>query len=143
MLCLDGAQLHLYGRATGLRRPRGRGAGRAAAILVVPLLALAACQLPAEFGGTAASTTPSAEALTPIAGSGAALAAGAAADPMRVQRSYFAASGRECREVVLGAGVGERATLLCQDGAGGWAPARPLLRGGGGVGSYTAGIARP
>jgi hypothetical protein len=57
---------------------------------------------------------------------------------VRVQRSYFAASGRECRELTTGSGVGERSSVVCQDGEG-WTPARPLLRGGG----STSGFARP
>lgn len=58
----------------------------------------------------------------------------------RVQRAYIAASGRECREVVLGYGSAtgtaspgfgpdERATLVCNDPELGWRIARPLLRG--------------
>jgi 17 kDa common-antigen outer membrane protein len=52
--------------------------------------------------------------------------------PARVARSYTAANGRECREVMLGSGRGERATLVCQGGpelGGAWAVARPLLGG--------------
>jgi hypothetical protein len=49
---------------------------------------------------------------------------------LRLTRAYNAASGRECREVTIGSGLGERARLVC--GADGqWAEARPLLRGGG------------
>jgi hypothetical protein len=48
---------------------------------------------------------------------------------VRLVRAYAAASGRECREVVVGSGLGERSRLLC-NGEGGWAEARPLLRGG-------------
>ncbi|MDO9707388.1 DVU3141 family protein [Paracraurococcus lichenis] len=48
--------------------------------------------------------------------------------PVRVLRAYAAASGRECREVLVGSGTGGRANLLCQtDGQ--WVPARPLLLG--------------
>ncbi|MFC7474410.1 DVU3141 family protein [Dankookia sp. GCM10030260] len=48
----------------------------------------------------------------------------------RVVRAYAAASGRECREVILGAGYGGQASLLCQaDGQ--WVAARPLLLGSG------------
>jgi hypothetical protein len=102
------------------------------------LLLLAACEMP-EFGGSAAPATGSAataETVAPIAG-------GVADEPMRVLRSYYAASGRECREVVLGAGMGERASLVCQDGAGGWIPSRPLLGGGSGRGMLASGSARP
>ena len=41
----------------------------------------------------------------------------------------MAASGRECREVLIGTGLAERARLVCR-GEGGWVPARPLLSGG-------------
>jgi hypothetical protein len=49
---------------------------------------------------------------------------------LRLLRSYAAASGRECREVLIGTGLAERTRLVCRDD-GGWTPARPLLRGGG------------
>lgn len=49
---------------------------------------------------------------------------------VRLLRAYNAASGRECREVLIGTGGEERARLLCQSGSQ-WADARPLLRGGG------------
>lgn len=58
------------------------------------------------------------------------LADGQPAD-VRLVRSYAAASGRECREVLVGAGMAERSQLVCATEAGSWAPARPLLRGGG------------
>ncbi len=50
--------------------------------------------------------------------------------PVRVNRSYYAASGRECREVLVGAGSGARSQLVCQGEGGAWAASRPLLRGG-------------
>ena len=50
---------------------------------------------------------------------------------VRLARVYAAASGRECREVVVGAGMAERSRLVCVDPSGNWAEARPLLRGGG------------
>ena len=49
---------------------------------------------------------------------------------VRVLRAYNAASGRECREVLVGAGLTERTRLVCAAETG-WADARPLLRGGG------------
>ncbi|WP_165943425.1 DVU3141 family protein [Roseicella aquatilis] len=59
------------------------------------------------------------EAVVPLPGGGT--------GPVRVMRAYVAASGRECREVLIG-GAG-RASLLCQaDGQ--WVTARPLLQGG-------------
>ncbi|MGK7868970.1 DVU3141 family protein [Falsiroseomonas sp. E2-1-a20] len=50
---------------------------------------------------------------------------------VRLVRSYNAASGRECRELMVGSGMIERPRLVCATGNGGWAEARPLLRGGG------------
>jgi hypothetical protein len=50
---------------------------------------------------------------------------------VRLLRSYNAASGRECREVLVGAGTTQRAQLVCQAEGGAWVAARPLLRGGG------------
>jgi hypothetical protein len=50
---------------------------------------------------------------------------------VRVGRAYTAASGRDCRELLVGSGLGERATLACHDPVTGWSLARPLLRGGG------------
>jgi len=51
--------------------------------------------------------------------------------PARVQvlRAYAAASGRECREVLMG-GTAGRASLLCES-EGQWVATRPLLGGGG------------
>ncbi|WP_439598705.1 hypothetical protein [Falsiroseomonas sp.] len=49
---------------------------------------------------------------------------------VRVVRAYNAASGRECREVLVGSGMVERSRLVCAV-PGGWVEARPLLRGGG------------
>ncbi len=50
--------------------------------------------------------------------------------PVRLVRSYHAASGRPCRELAVGVGSQERARLVCLDKQG-WVEARPLLRGGG------------
>ncbi len=66
---------------------------------------------------------------TPGAQSRVTLADGQPAN-LRLGRSYFAASGRECREVLVGAGVTQRNQLVCQAEGGVWVPARPLLRGG-------------
>src|SRR4051812_1297729 len=49
---------------------------------------------------------------------------------VRLLRAYNAASGRECREVLIGGGIEERSRLVCQSGDQ-WADARPLLRGSG------------
>ena len=93
------------------------------------------------------STPPAPVAVAPVgpADPVAAFAAGATpgvpgtvslSDGRRVQarlvRAYSAASGRDCREVALGAGLDERATLYCQaDGR--WVATRPLLRGAAGT----------
>jgi hypothetical protein len=42
-------------------------------------------------------------------------------------RAYSAASGRECREVLVRTGGGAQTRLLCSAGSG-WREARPLLR---------------
>ena len=47
---------------------------------------------------------------------------------LRLVRAYAAASGRECREVQIGAGTGSATRLLCGAGTG-WREARPLIRG--------------
>jgi len=49
---------------------------------------------------------------------------------VRLLRAYHAASGRECREVLIGTGLDERSRVVC-NADGQWADARPLLRGGG------------
>jgi hypothetical protein len=48
-------------------------------------------------------------------------------------RSYAAASGRECREVLVGSGMAQREQLVCRTEAGSWESSRPLLRGAGPV----------
>jgi hypothetical protein len=55
--------------------------------------------------------------------------------PATVQmvRSYAAASGRECREVLVGSGMAQREQLVCRTEAGSWESSRPLLRGAGPV----------
>jgi hypothetical protein len=50
---------------------------------------------------------------------------------LRLVRAYTAASGRECREVQVGAGGSANVRLLCRAGAG-WREARPLIRGSSG-----------
>jgi hypothetical protein len=49
---------------------------------------------------------------------------------MRLGRTYHAASGRECREVLLGGGMAERAQVVCRQPDGSFASTRPLLQGG-------------
>lgn len=50
------------------------------------------------------------------------------AERARVLRAYTAASGRQCREILFGNGIGERSQLVCGD-AHGFQVAPPLLRG--------------
>ncbi|MBX9594688.1 MAG: hypothetical protein K2X46_10015 [Roseomonas sp.] len=47
----------------------------------------------------------------------------------RLARSYNAASGRECREILLGAGNSERTAVACRDASGNFVSSQPLLRG--------------
>lgn len=47
----------------------------------------------------------------------------------RLARAYNAASGRECREIILGYGNNERAAVACREADGRFVSARPLLRG--------------
>ncbi len=59
---------------------------------------------------------------------GSVAVAGGAVERARVVRAYNSASGRQCREIVFGSGMGERAQLVCGD-ANGFQVAPPLLRG--------------
>ena len=61
-----------------------------------------------------------AEGLIPVAGG--------ASERARVLRAYTAASGRQCREILFGNGIGERSQLVCGD-AHGFQMAPALLRG--------------
>jgi len=47
----------------------------------------------------------------------------------RLNRAYNAASGRECREVILGFGDAERSAVACRDASGNFVSSQPLLRG--------------
>lgn len=49
--------------------------------------------------------------------------------PARLVRVYNAASGRECREILLGSGASERTAVACRTEDGRFVAARPLLRG--------------
>ncbi len=103
------------GLLTGCAATTAPGAGTSAA----PIVAAGPMDPLVAFAATA---QPGAEATLALPGNGPAR--------VRVLRAYNAASGRECREVLIGAGLGERTRLVC--GADGqWAEARPLLRGGG------------
>ncbi len=91
--------------------------------------------VPAPAGGV--STPPAAPSdplalfalATPPGGAGQVNLAGGT-EPARIARIYQAASGRECREVVLGSGRAERSQLVCTDAAEGTRLTPPLLRGG-------------
>ncbi|WP_165838881.1 hypothetical protein [Roseicella frigidaeris] len=86
-----------------------------------------------------ATTTPPAAAAAPRDGlgqflggaaqgqSGRVVLADGGLAQMQVVRSYAAASGRECREVLVGAG---RSSLYCRSEQG-WTATRPLLLGSG------------
>lgn len=47
----------------------------------------------------------------------------------RLSRAYNAASGRECREVILGFGGSERVAVACREADGSFVSSRPLMRG--------------
>ncbi len=47
----------------------------------------------------------------------------------RLKRAYHSASGRECREVILGLGQQERSAVACRDAGGHFVSSLPLLRG--------------
>jgi hypothetical protein len=112
--------------------------------LLLPILALAGCGTARQFfaaGQTATSPAPAPpgprayDPLADFAGTAApgsqgrvVLASGASA-PVRLVRAYNAASGRECRELLVGGLADARSQVYCQD-AGGWVASRPLLRGG-------------
>jgi hypothetical protein len=84
--------------------------------------ALAAPSDPVAAFAAAAAPGSETVAFVPEAGGSARL---------RLLRAYIAASGRECREVLIGSGLAERTRLVCRNEGGGWDRARPLLSGGG------------
>ncbi|WP_158292416.1 DVU3141 family protein [Paracraurococcus ruber] len=118
-------------RALSFGTIRGR-----AALPGLLLLLLAGC----AAGGPAAPGAPAAATPAPRDALGRFLAGAAPGQQgsvtledgrttrVRVVRAYAAASGRQCREVLLGEGVGGRASLLCE-AEGNWVAARPLLLG--------------
>ncbi len=116
-------------------------------VALLGLLSLAACSsvgMDSSFlsfggpaGGEAAAVAPSTDSLVmyaaqaqPGSSSRIVLADGTPAS-VRLVRAYNAASGRPCRELLVGIGSVERSRLVCDAGNGGWVEARPLLRGGG------------
>ena len=107
------------------------------ALLTVAVSGCAGDRNTAQPSGPAFGTSPPND---PVAGFAAAAAPGSetvAVLPetggnarLRLLRSYNAASGRECREVLIGAGLAERTRLVCRTESGAWVSARPLLSGG-------------
>jgi hypothetical protein len=111
------------------------------AVLLCPLL-LAGCESMSLGGATpaapaappvpadplvafAASATPGTESRIVLVDGSPAL--------VRMTRSYYAASGRECRELLVGSGMAQRVQLVCSGEDGAWNTARPLLPGAGAV----------
>jgi hypothetical protein len=99
------------------------------------LLALAGC---APADGPVAVAAPARPA-DPLAAFAAEAVPGATARVVladgrsvaaRVTRSYAAASGRECREVLVMDQPAGRSALYCRDETAGWQASRPLIRGG-------------
>jgi hypothetical protein len=111
-----------------------------AATGLLAALLLAAC-VPAEGAAPVAAsavTSPLAASAPPedpllafVAGAAPGSEGVVNGEPVRIARAYAAASGRECREVLFGFGVQERAGLVCRDPDLGWMRARPLLNAGG------------
>lgn len=107
-------------------------------LVALTLLGLAACDLgsgpgPVTGAGPVAPPDPVAvfaASAQPGGTAGIVLADGRPAT-VRLLRSYHAASGRECREVQVNAGLAAGRQLVCEMDGGGWASVRPLLRGGG------------
>jgi len=118
-------------------------AGCAVARRIAPLLAglvlVVGCEALPPSGPEAAAERPVAAAAPAPADPLLAFAASAgpgaesvvAGRRVRVARAYAAASGKECRELLIGSGIGERSAVVCNDPVAGWAHARPLLRGSG------------
>ena len=121
-----------------VRPDRTRMMGLAATVLGFGLLA-GCTTLTTPGAGAPAAPVAVAEPMDPLVAFAANAQPGAettlalpSSGPTRVRvlRAYNAASGRECREVLVGSGLGERARLVC-GAEGQWAEARPLLRGSG------------
>jgi 17 kDa common-antigen outer membrane protein len=107
-------------------RPAGRGgAGNPFTLRdAEPAAAPAAVASPSDpVAAFAAAAVPGSETVAALPGAG-----GNAR--LRLLRAYNAASGHECREVLIGTGVAERTRLVCRREDGVWASARPLLSGG-------------
>jgi hypothetical protein len=117
-----------------------RGKGLVISAGLVALLGLAGCVADAARDGIEQASLGSpvrpADPLAEFAGRGmpgaqeSVVLAGGGAVPARITREYAAASGRECREVMVGAAATARPQVYCRSDSGGWVAARPLLRGG-------------
>jgi len=113
------------------------------------LLLLAACDLRMPDMGSLLPTlssgpaTPFADPRSPIAGvprgpdpvavfaatAGPGSVGSVNGEQARLTRVYNAASGRECREIILGFGGSERAAVACREADGNFVSSRPLMRG--------------
>lgn len=123
-----------------LRMPRRlSGHGSPAPLLAVTLLAVVLGGCAGENPGQQAAVAVIPPPTDPVVAFAAQaqpgqesriLLAGGQSTTARLTRSYNAASGRECREVLLGTGAGQQSQLVCRAETGGWVAARPLLRGG-------------
>ena len=100
----------------------GTFAGGGAAQPPTPIAAPTTSDPVAAFAAVASPGSETVAALPEVGGSAR----------LRLLRSYNAASGRECREVLIGTGFDERSRLVCRQ-ENGWVAARPLLSGGGGA----------
>ncbi len=102
--------------------------------LLAGLLLLAACAengaMPQQAAEPVAPISDPVVAFAAAAGPGAedtvVLPATGQTARLRLVRAYAAASGRECREVLVGTGGGGSSRLLCRAGEG-WREARPLI----------------
>ena len=115
-------------------RSGGFGVWRGPAALMLGFGVLVACAESA--GGPQSVVEPAAPISDPVVAFAASASPGAEdtvllaetgqSARVRLVRAYAAASGRECREVLVGTGTGGRTRLLCRAGEG-WREARPLI----------------
>jgi hypothetical protein len=119
-----------------LPRHSGKAPLSAVTLLAVVLLGGCAAGAPGQRAAIPAAPPPPTDPVAAFAaqaqpGSEARiLLADGQSTTARLARSYSAASGRECREVLLGTGAAQHSRLVCQAENGGWVATRPLLRGG-------------
>lgn len=87
--------------------------------------------LPGVAGGPAIATAAAGDPVAAFAASARPGQLGSVGgESARLARAFNAASGRECREVILGTGLSERSHIACRQPDGSFASARPLLLGG-------------